>query len=149
MGVLWLSTVPLTSGLVAVMFGPGNLGTLFGIVFFSHQVGAFLGVGLGGVAFERTGSFDSIWWAGIALAVVAAALHWPIAERPAPRPAAAPPPPRGGRARPRRARAASGAARVTGPCPRRRPPAPPAPRDGRARGWRGQRSSGPRRRWTR
>jgi hypothetical protein len=84
MGVLWLSTVPLTSGLVAVMFGTRNLGTLFGIVFFSHQVGAFLGVWLGGVAFERTGSFDAIWWAGIALAVVAAALHWPIVERPHP-----------------------------------------------------------------
>ncbi|HEV2745077.1 MAG TPA: hypothetical protein VGV91_18115, partial [Rubrobacter sp.] len=92
MGVLWLSTVPLTSGLVAVMFGTGNLGTLFGIVFFSHQVGAFLGVWLGGVAFERTGSFASIWWAGIALAVVAAALHWPIVERPAPRLAVAPQP---------------------------------------------------------
>ena len=64
MGVLWLSTVPLTSGLVAVMFGTGNLGTLFGIVFFSHQVGAFLGVWLGGVAFEQTGSFMPIWWPG-------------------------------------------------------------------------------------
>ena len=84
MGVLWLSTVPLTSGLVAVMFGTRHLGTLFGIVFFSHQVGAFLGVWLGGVAFERTGSFDSIWWAGIALAVIAAAIHWPIVERRAP-----------------------------------------------------------------
>ncbi|QIN82037.1 MFS transporter [Rubrobacter tropicus] len=84
MGVLWLSTVPLTSGLVAVMFGTRHLGALFGIVFLSHQVGAFLGVWLGGVAFERTGSFDSIWWAGIALAVVAAAIHWPIVERRAP-----------------------------------------------------------------
>ena len=84
MGVLWLSTVPLTSGLVAVMFGTGNLGTLFGIVFLSHQVGAFLGVWLGGVAMEQTGSFLPIWWAGIALAVIAAGLHWPIVERPAP-----------------------------------------------------------------
>ncbi len=92
MGVLWLSKVPLTSGLVAVMFGTRNLGALFGIVFFSHQVGAFLGVWLGGVAFERTGSFGSMWWAGIALAVVAAALHWPIVERPAPRLAVAPQP---------------------------------------------------------
>ena len=84
MGVLWLSTVPLTSGLVAVMFGTGNLGTLFGIVFLSHQIGAFLGVWLGGVAFEQTGSFLPIWWAGIALAIIAAGLHWPIVERPAP-----------------------------------------------------------------
>jgi MFS family permease len=84
MGVLWLSTVPLTSGLVAVMFGTGNLGTLFGIVFFSHQVGAFLGVWLGGVAMEQTGSFTPVWLAGIALAIIAAGLHWPIVERPAP-----------------------------------------------------------------
>jgi MFS family permease len=84
MGVLWLSTVPLTSGLVAVMFGTGNLGTLFGIVFLSHQIGAFFGVWLGGLAFEQTGSFLPIWWAGIALAIIAAGLHWPIVERPAP-----------------------------------------------------------------
>ncbi|AHY45910.1 Major Facilitator Superfamily [Rubrobacter radiotolerans] len=84
-GVLWLSTVPLTSGLVAVMFGTRHLGTLFGIVFLSHQVGAFLGVWLGGVAFERTGSFAPIWWAGIALAIFAALIHWPIVERRAPR----------------------------------------------------------------
>ena len=84
MGVLWLSTVPLTSGLVAVMFGTGNLGTLFGIVFLSHQIGAFLGVWLGGLAYEQTGSFLPIWWAGIALAIIAAGLHWPIVERPAP-----------------------------------------------------------------
>ena len=84
MGVLWLSTVPLTSGLVAVMFGTGNLGTLFGIVFLSHQIGAFLGVWLGGLAFEQTGSFLPIWWAGIVLAIIAAGLHWPIVERPAP-----------------------------------------------------------------
>jgi predicted MFS family arabinose efflux permease len=84
MGVLWLSTVPLTSGLVAVMFGTGNLGALFGIVFLSHQVGAFLGVWLGGLDFEQTGSFLPIWWAGIALAIIAAGLHWPIVERPAP-----------------------------------------------------------------
>ena len=84
MGVLWLSTVPLTSGLVAVMFGTSNLATLFGIVFLSHQVGAFLGVWLGGLAIEQTGSFMPVWWAGIVLAFVAAGLHWPIVERPAP-----------------------------------------------------------------
>jgi MFS family permease len=84
MGILWLSTVPLTSGLVAVMFGTGNLGTLFGIVFLSHQIGAFLGVWLGGLAMEQTGSFLPVWWAGIVLAVIAAGLHWPIVERPAP-----------------------------------------------------------------
>src|ERR687889_766466 len=72
MGILWLSTVPLTSGLVAVMFGTGNLGTLFGIVFLSHQIGAFLGVWLGGLAMEQTGSFTPVWLAGIVLAVIAA-----------------------------------------------------------------------------
>lgn len=84
MGILWLSTVPLTSGLVAVMFGTRHLGTLFGIVFFSHQVGAFLGVWLGGVSYEATGGFLPVWWTGVALAVVAAALHLPITERRAP-----------------------------------------------------------------
>ena len=84
MGVLWLSTVPLTSGLVAVMFGTRHLGALFGFVFLSHQVGAFLGVWLGGVAYEATGSYDPVWWAGVGLALIAAALHWPIVERRAP-----------------------------------------------------------------
>ena len=87
MGVLWLSTVPLTSGLVAVMFGTRHLGALFGFVFLSHQVGAFLGVWLGGVAYETTGSYDLVWWAGVGLALIAAALHWPIVERRAPLPA--------------------------------------------------------------
>ena len=87
MGVLWLSTVPLTSGLVAVMFGTRHLGALFGFVFMSHQVGAFLGVWLGGVAYETTGSYDPVWWAGVGLALIAAALHWPIVERRAPLPA--------------------------------------------------------------
>jgi MFS family permease len=89
MGVLWLSTVPLTSGLVAVMFGTRYLGTLFGFVFLSHQVGAFLGVWLGGAAYEQTGSYAPVWWASVFLGVLAAALHWPIVERPAPAYAAA------------------------------------------------------------
>ncbi len=91
MGVLWLSTVPLTSGLVAVIFGTRHLGALFGFVFLSHQVGAFLGVWLGGVAYEMTGSYDLIWWTSIALAIIAAALHWPIVERRAALPALAEP----------------------------------------------------------
>ena len=89
MGVLWLSTVPLTSGLVAVMFGTRYMGTLFGFVFLSHQVGAFLGVWLGGAAYEQTGSYAPVWWASVFLGVLAAALHWPIVERPAPAYAAA------------------------------------------------------------
>lgn len=82
MGLLWLSTVPLTSGLVAQMFGLRHLGTLFGIVFLSHQMGAFLGVWLGGYLYDSTGSYDVVWWIGVALGVLAALLHWPIDERP-------------------------------------------------------------------
>lgn len=82
-GLLWLSTVPLTSGLVALMFGTRHMGLLFGVVFLSHQVGAFAGVWLGGVVFERTGGYDLMWWLCIMLSVMAAAVHLPILERPA------------------------------------------------------------------
>lgn len=82
MGLLWLSTVPPTSGLVAVMFGPRYMATLFGFVFLSHQIGAFLGVWLGGKLYDETGSYDAIWWCGIVLGIFAAAIHWPIEEKP-------------------------------------------------------------------
>src|SRR5205814_962218 len=62
MGLLWLSTVTPTSGLVALMFGTRWLAMLFGFAFFSHRVGGFLGVWLGGMLFERTGSYDAVWW---------------------------------------------------------------------------------------
>ncbi|GAB4537773.1 MAG: MFS transporter [Roseibium sp.] len=88
MGLLWLSTVPPTSGLVAVMFGPRYMATLFGFVFLSHQIGAFLGVWLGGRLYDETGSYDAIWWCGIALGIFAAVIHWPIEEKPVPRLAA-------------------------------------------------------------
>ncbi|MFQ5995111.1 MAG: MFS transporter [Acidiferrobacterales bacterium] len=81
-GLLWLGTVPLTSGLVAQIFGLRYMATLVGIVFLSHQVGSFLGGWLGGYAFDRTGSYDMIWFACIALGVAAAILHWPIADAP-------------------------------------------------------------------
>ena len=84
MGLLWLSTVPPTSALVALMFGVRHLGLLFGFVFFSHQVGAFIGVWLGGVLFERTGSYDVVWWLAVVLSLFAAVVHYPIVERPAP-----------------------------------------------------------------
>ena len=84
MGLLWLSTVPPTSGLVALMFGTRYLGMLYGFAFLSHQVGGFLGVWLGGVLYERTGSYDIVWWASVALALASAAVNWPIAEKPAP-----------------------------------------------------------------
>lgn len=89
MGVLWLGTIPLTGGLVADIFGARYLTSLFGLVFFGHQVGAFLGVWLGGLAYDRYGSYDTIWWAGAALSLVAAALHVPIDDRPLQRHAAA------------------------------------------------------------
>jgi MFS family permease len=82
MGLLWLSTVPFTSGLVAVMFGPRYMATLFGFVFFSHQIGAFLGVWLGGRLYDQTGSYDMVWWISIGLGVFAAVVHWPISEAP-------------------------------------------------------------------
>jgi predicted MFS family arabinose efflux permease len=90
LGLLWLSTVPPTSGLVAVMFGTRWLAALFGFVFFSHQVGGFLGVWLGGLLFERTGSYDFVWWASIVLGLASAAINLPIVERPVPRPQAVP-----------------------------------------------------------
>ena len=87
MGLLWLGTVPLTGGLVAQIFGVRYMATLFGVVFFSHQLGSFLGAWLGGRLFDATGSYDLMWWISIALGVAAAALHLPIADRPL-RPAA-------------------------------------------------------------
>jgi len=74
--------VPLTSGLVAQIFGVKYMATLFGIVFFSHQAGSFLGAWMGGWLYDLTGSYDMMWWISIALGVVAALLHLPIAEKP-------------------------------------------------------------------
>ena len=82
MGILWLSTVPLTSGIVAQVFGLRFMATLFGIVFLSHQIGSFLGVWLGGYLYDRTGSYDIVWWTGVVLSVAAALIHLPINERP-------------------------------------------------------------------
>ena len=84
-GLLWLSTVPLTSGVVAKMFGARHLGLLFGIVFFSHQIGAFLGAWLGGLNFDVTGNYNAVWYTSILLGLLAAALHWPIRDEPAAR----------------------------------------------------------------
>ena len=88
-GLTWLSTVPLTSGIVAQVFGPRYMATLFGFIFVSHQLGSFLGVWLGGKLFDQLGSYDVIWWLGIALGLFAALVHLPIDERPAARLAAA------------------------------------------------------------
>jgi predicted MFS family arabinose efflux permease len=90
MGLLWLSTVPPTNALVAIMFGTRHLGMLGGIVFFSHQIGSFLGVWLGGYLYDRFGSYDPVWWLGVALGIFAAVVHWPIQEKPVERPVLAP-----------------------------------------------------------
>jgi MFS family permease len=90
LGLLWLSTVPPTSGLVAVMFGTRWLAMLFGFAFFSHQVGGFLGVWLGGLLFERTGSYDVVWWLSILFGLLSAVINLPIVEKPVARVAAAP-----------------------------------------------------------
>jgi predicted MFS family arabinose efflux permease len=82
MGLLWLSTVPPTASLVAVMFGNRWGGMLYGFAFFSHQVGGFLGVLLGGLAFERTGSYDAIWWLSILFGLLSAVINLPISEKP-------------------------------------------------------------------
>jgi predicted MFS family arabinose efflux permease len=84
-GLLWLSTVPLTMGLVVVMFGTRYMATLYGFVFISHQIGAFLGVWLGGKAYDLYGSYDPVWWMGVALSLFAALVNLPIREKLAPR----------------------------------------------------------------
>jgi MFS family permease len=88
-GLLWLSTVPPTSGLVALMFGTRWLTMLFGFAFFSHQLGGFLGVWLGGVLLS-TGSYDVIWWLSVILGVASAVINLPIVEKPVARPSAVP-----------------------------------------------------------
>jgi predicted MFS family arabinose efflux permease len=82
MGLLWLSTVPPTNGLIAVMFGTRWLAMLTGFAFFSHQVGGFLGVWIGGLAYERTGSYDVVWWLSILFGVLSALVNLPIVEKP-------------------------------------------------------------------
>ena len=82
MGLLWLSTIPPTSSLVAIMFGTRWLAMLLGAAFFSHQIGGFLGVWLGGLLFERTGSYDVVWWLAILFGLLSAVINLPIVEKP-------------------------------------------------------------------
>ncbi len=82
MGLMWLSTVPPTNGIIVVMFGTRWLAMLSGVTFFSHQVGGFLGVWLGGIVFDRTGSYDLVWWLAILFGVLSALINLPIVEKP-------------------------------------------------------------------
>ncbi len=87
MGSLWLATVPLTSGLVAHLYGLRYMGTLYGIVFFSHQLGSFMGVWLGGQLYDVYGSYTAVWWVGVGVGAFSAIIHLPIKERQAAVPA--------------------------------------------------------------
>lgn len=82
MGALWLATVPLTSGLIAYIYGLRYMGTLYGIVFLSHQLGSFLGVWLGGYMYDIYGDYTLVWWVGIGVGVFSAIVHLPVKERP-------------------------------------------------------------------
>jgi MFS family permease len=90
LGFLWLGTVPLTSGLVGYMFGPTHMSMLWGIVFFSHQVGSFLGGWGAGRLYDLRGNYDLMWWLSVGVGILAAVIHWAIRERPVPRLAMAP-----------------------------------------------------------
>ena len=80
MGLLWLATVPPTSGLVAAMLGTRYMATFYGLVFLGHQLGSFSGVWLGGLIFESSGHYEPLWWIGVLLSLVAVGLHWPIRD---------------------------------------------------------------------
>ena len=84
MGLLWLSTVPLTAGLVSLFFGARYMGMLYGVAFLSHQIGSFVGVWLGGFVYDQTGSYNLVWYLGILLGLGSAAVHLPIRERGSP-----------------------------------------------------------------
>jgi predicted MFS family arabinose efflux permease len=90
MGLLWLSTIPPTNGIIALMFGTRWLATLAGFAFFSHQVGGFLGVWLGGIVFDRIGSYGPVWWLAILFGLLSSVINLPIVEKPVPRAAVAP-----------------------------------------------------------
>tara|TARA_B100001123_G_C14884233_1_gene857191 strand:- start:61 stop:759 length:699 start_codon:yes stop_codon:yes gene_type:complete len=80
MGFLWLATIPLTSGLVAHIYGLKYMATLYGIVFFSHQLGSFVGVWLGGILYDDYGTYTFVWWVGIAVGIFSSLIHLPINE---------------------------------------------------------------------
>jgi MFS family permease len=114
MGSLWLATVPLTAGLVGYIYGLRYMGTLYGIVFFSHQLGSFIGIWLGGWMYDLYGTYDAVWWVGVAVGALSAMVHLPIREKPLEE--RAPQPPEFSRSAPRR----GCSARTSGPDARRR-----------------------------
>jgi MFS family permease len=81
MGALWLATVPLTSGLVAHIYGVRYMGTLYGVIFLSHQIGSFIGVWLGGRMYDITGDYTLVWWIGVGVGAFSALVHLPVRER--------------------------------------------------------------------
>jgi predicted MFS family arabinose efflux permease len=89
LGLVWLATVPLTTAVVAQIFGPAYVATLYGLSFLTHQLGSFLGIWLGGSLYDATGSYDVIWWICVALGLVSALMHFPVDDRPVARLAAA------------------------------------------------------------
>jgi predicted MFS family arabinose efflux permease len=82
MGLLWLGTVPLTTGVVVQVFGTQYMATLVGFTFLGHQIGSFLGIWLGGLVFDATGSYDPIFWGGVILGVIATIVHFPLDDQP-------------------------------------------------------------------
>jgi MFS family permease len=82
MGAMWLATVPLTSGLVAHIYGVRYMGTLYGFIFLSHQIGSFIGIWLGGKFYDLDGTYDTVWWIGVGVGAFSAIIHLPIRERP-------------------------------------------------------------------
>ena len=82
MGLLWLSTIPLTIGLVGVMFGTRHMAMIYGFVFLSHQLGGFLGVWLGGRMYDLYGDYTMVWWLGVGVGAFSAIVHLPVRERP-------------------------------------------------------------------
>ena len=82
MGALWLASIPLTSGLIAHIYGLRYMGTLYGVIFLSHQLGGFTGVWLGGLLYDAHGNYDLVWWIGVGVGAFSALVHLPINERP-------------------------------------------------------------------
>ena len=90
MGLLWLGTIPLTSGLIVTFFGPKHLSMLYGIAFTSHQIGSFVGSWLGGVVYDMTASYTIMWWLNVGAALFAFGVNWIIREVPVDTPSAQP-----------------------------------------------------------